>query len=249
MLQIPLFRSLVYSAQKPDVIIFDDLTQQHFEMVYDPLRMDQIEIVVEKIARYHALSMVIAESDQKAVIPDGTGPFFEPEMLRAMFDGFVRIAKDLAIEAKNWPGMQVIGAKLEGSIERVFTNFAKIYAKAPPGTFNVLNHGDFHLRNLMFTKDDEGSITNVKFLDFQVPLYRSAGFDLVYMLNAMAAADVRARKPEFLRMYHGHLVESLEKYGFSGRIPTLFDVNVEVLHMAPFGNSLDCVSKASVTLN
>lgn len=214
--------------------MFDDLTQDNFGMIYDPLKMNQINVILEKIAKYHALSMVIADSEKRDLVTQYVASF-QPDQMRMIFGVMIDHAKNLAISAQSWPKMEKIGAKVEKSIEKIFNNFTEVYADPPTRIFSVLNHGDFHIRNMMFKKDEEGSIAEVKFLDFQIPLYRSPGFDLVYMMNAIASKDVRDHKPEVIRKYHSYLAQSLEIYGFKGRVPTLFDVNMEVLHMSSFG--------------
>lgn len=51
----------VYTSEDPQVLIFDDLTQQNYGMVYDSLDVERIQLIVDKIAKYHALSKVLAE--------------------------------------------------------------------------------------------------------------------------------------------------------------------------------------------
>lgn len=41
--------------------MFDDLTQGNFQMVYDLLNVKDIQLVSDRIAKYHALSMILIE--------------------------------------------------------------------------------------------------------------------------------------------------------------------------------------------
>ena len=62
-------------------------------------------------------------------------------------------------EVKTWPGYEKYVPKLE-NLRRTFREKGiKTYSPNKAGFgYNVLNHGDFHIKNLMFQEDeDEGS--------------------------------------------------------------------------------------------
>lgn len=52
---------MVYYSHEPLVIVFDDLTQDNYEMIDQPLNFDEIQLVIEKLAKFHALSLVLEE--------------------------------------------------------------------------------------------------------------------------------------------------------------------------------------------
>lgn len=224
----------MYHSTNPLVLVFNDLTQNNFQMIHQPLDMEQIRVVVEKIAKYHALSMVIAESDQSKVVTQFRKGF-NMESMRPIMMSLMGQAKNLGKEMQTWPGFESIGVHIECSMDKHFDNFTAAYKTPSKCGFNVLNHGDFHIRNMMFRKDDQDVIRDVSFLDFQIPLYLTPGFDIVFMIGAMGNRDVRMRKPEVIKMYHRELVKGLEVYGCTGTVPTLIDVNKEILQVAPFG--------------
>jgi hypothetical protein len=57
--------------------------------------------------------------------------------------------------------------KLEHLIENIGAIGVKSYTQNPKGCgFNVLNHGDFHLRNILIKRDAEQRIENVSFVSF-----------------------------------------------------------------------------------
>lgn len=208
-------------------------------MVYQPLNMGQMHIIVEKLAKYHALSMVIAQSkEQSQVVRQFVGAF-DMMRMRPILASLMAQAENLGKEAKGWPGFEQIGSKIESSMERYFEKFAACYQTQSKYGFNVLNHGDLHLRNLMFRRDDEGALSDVAFLDFQAPLYLTPGFDVVYMVNATGNRNVRMRMYEVVKMYHKELVKSLEVYGYTGDHPSVIDVRVEILQVAPLGRYRD----------
>ena len=225
---------MIYCSKDPLVLVFDDLTQYNYAMQYEVLKLNEIDVILEKIAKYHALSMVLASSDKSELVKCYQGGFNANEM-RGLLNSLMDQAKIMGTAVKSWPGMEKIGAKLESSMDKLFTNYAACYGLPSKLGFNVLNHGDFHIRNMMFTKDDQGSIQKVCFLDFQIPLYQSGGFDLVYMLNAMGDKMVREHKMELIKKYYDLFAKDLKRYGYSGKVPSVLDVHADMLYMAPFG--------------
>lgn len=149
-----------------------------------------------------------------------------------------RNVKPLGRAVKTWKGCERIGEKLECIPGRLVEKCMDAYAKEKTWGYNVLNHGDFHLRNLMFKKDKEDNLTDIMFLDFQIPLYRTPAFDLYYLLNLICDDDARERDGEVIKMYHQELLSNLEKYGYKGKVPSLIDVHVELLHLVDFGKVL-----------
>lgn len=87
----------------------------------------------------------------------------------------------------------------------------------------------------MFKKNEEGAIIDVTFLDFQIPLYTSPAFDLLYGFNCVGGREVREKKPEMIKVYHGFLVDFLKKFEFTGNIPSVVDIRMELLKMIGFG--------------
>lgn len=218
----------------PLVLVFEDVTAQNYHICHDYLTIDSIHVVVEKIAKYHALSMVVAESLNSQLVAKYTKGI-DGQKMRCIFATVMNQGKMLGSAVKTWPNFERIGNVIENKLEDLFWNYIGCYNKPSKVGFNVLNHGDFHIRNMMFKKTEEGVIQDVCFLDFQMPLYQSPGFDLVYMINATVDGEARKRKGEVFKMYHRELVTALKDYGYKGDVPSAVDVRAEILQMAAFG--------------
>lgn len=225
---------MVYSRAEPPVLVFEDLTQNNFEMVYEMLSFADLQLILERIAKFHALSMVMAESDESCLVTKQSG-FFTADQLRPIFTSTIQESKRFGQAIQKWPGMQGIGEKIEKSADKLFINYAESYRWKSASSYQVLNHGDFYIRNMMFQRDDKGTLKDVTFLDYQIPLYGSPGYDLIYMFNMIGGREVRERKFEVLKKYHTILVENLNKFGFKGTLPSAIDVHVAVLQLAAFG--------------
>lgn len=225
---------LVFHIEDPIVLVFDDLTQEDYGMLYEPLGFDNIQMIIEKIAQYHAASMVLAKQPGQLEVLSQYRSTLDGENVRGMFKPMVAQGKTMAAAAKNWPGCKEIAEKLEKNMDNIFENFMKSYALTNTWGFNVLNHGDFHIRNMMFATAGE-TIKDVIFLDFQLPMYHSPAFDLIYMMNAIGSREVRERRMEVVNVYHKELVRNLSRYGFAGTLPSIIDVHVGILNLGSFG--------------
>lgn len=68
-------------------------------------------------------------------------------------------------EIKHWDGFELIVEKLETVVTIFETSGDKVYRENSVGDgYNVLNHGDFHINNLLFKKDSEGKLSDVLFV-------------------------------------------------------------------------------------
>lgn len=183
-------------------------------------------MVIDKTAKFHALSLVLLENGHTMLTE------FESGFNSAMKDMFKPMGLHLRTIGKiveSWEGFEEIGKKIIQTGPELAAKFLNVDKTPRDDRFFVLNHGDFHLRNLMFQKTDEGNISNIMFLDFQIPVYFSAGFDLIGLLNTMGTPAVRRRSPEVLKRYHEQLVMNLKTYGYHGRIPSAVDIHMEML--------------------
>ncbi|KAG5668114.1 hypothetical protein PVAND_016067 [Polypedilum vanderplanki] len=99
-----------------------------------------------------------------------------------------------------------------------------------PFSFNVLNHGDFHLKNILYKINDEGEVEDFIFFDYQVAIYATPAVDLSYALYNFVSDDNREnRYDELLKVYHEQFVEALKKFGYIKAPPTLLDLQVEMM--------------------
>lgn len=211
--------------------MFDDLTVEKYEVVYDPLDFDHIGMIVEKIAKYHALSLYMVENGHEEL--KEYKMVFTEEM-KHMFNPMIRLIYTLTNAVKEWPGYEEIADKVnkfaDGLSDKMFAMMKKDHSME----FNVLNHGDFHIRNLMFKRGESGELSEVLFLDFQMPNFNMPSFDFVGLLNSMGTEEVRRRENDLIKMYHRMLVENLKMFGFKGELPTIVDIQVCVLKMSAY---------------
>lgn len=102
--------------------------------------------------------------------------------------------------------------------------------------FQVLNHGDTWLNNMMFKSDEEGNPIDVSMIDYQISFWATPSADFLYFMMTSIADDVKvAHFDELLEFYHDHLTASLKKLEFKQHIPTLKELQDDLHEHAAFG--------------
>lgn len=96
--------------------------------------------------------------------------------------------------------------------------------------FNVLNHGDCWLNNIMFQHDDQGNVLETIFVDFQLCKYGSPSEDLYYVLFSSTQNGLVVQEFDyFIRYYHDNLMQSLDILKYDGPRPSLRELHEDML--------------------
>jgi hypothetical protein len=79
------------------------------------------------------------------------------DLPREAIDNFFGLHMDLCIEEiETWPGYEVYVKKLK-EFRKHFMDMGVIATRCIPNGYNVLNHGDFHYKNLLFKLTNEAT--------------------------------------------------------------------------------------------
>ena len=82
--------------------------------------------------------------------------------------------------------------------------------------FNVLNHNDLHMNNVMYTKNEDGSADKLVLLDLQLMKYTRPTVDLAYFFGSSTSAAFRSQHLDhLLQVYHDQLGEELGIFGYN----------------------------------
>lgn len=144
---------LIHFAMNPDILIFVDVAPEGFVMQHLPVPFPKASQVARKLAKFHALSYFIAEERGESVYESYTDSFFNQEFGMEGDINFIEEAfKSLAQLVGEWgPVMVEVQKRLEILTPGIVAKLKTIVEKQRKGSgINVLNHGDFHIRNLLF---------------------------------------------------------------------------------------------------
>ncbi|GAB0094310.1 LOC111597534 [Sergentomyia squamirostris] len=220
----------VYYSTDPVTIIFDDITKYGYEMYNDGFfGFDNVIKIVKKLAKYHALSYYMNDNkyNNKKIDFSSVQSLMKDSMIDTMknfFGGIDYLQKELV----NWPGFEVIAEKMLSQTDRLTNMLPKIYQPNPDSGINVLCHGDFHIKNMMFIKSGQ-DIDKVMFLDYQISFWGSPAIDLIYVLYAISDFDARERRGEIISIYHQAFCDYLTRLGCLKKPFSLLELNIELL--------------------
>lgn len=131
-------------------------------------------------------------------------------------------------ELKTWPGYEIYVEKFE-KILKNFADLGKKHAepnKAGEG-YNVLNHGDFHIKNLMFKNINHPTQSELMIIDFQMVFYGSPAYD--FYLNMGNLGDRQDLIDDLVAHYYESFSKNLKKMDYRVKIPSFKDFQEELL--------------------
>ncbi|XP_061386102.1 uncharacterized protein LOC133321012 [Musca vetustissima] len=214
------------------VLVMEDLSREKFK------NMDRLKgfdskysrLVLEKLAELHAAS---------AVCDEVNGPYDEIFHRSFISDANKHIfAAMYPSRTHTWfKAMREWGLEEMEKFEEKKLDFETYYNvnininKVNPDEFNVLNHGDMWVNNIMFSHDDEnGDVKKSLLVDFQLCKWGSPTQDLWYFLTTSVQVDIRAQEfDSFIATYHKRLVECLKLLKYSKKIPSLKEMHIMMI--------------------
>lgn len=222
---------LIHCNNSTAMIVMEDL-RPDYSMVHYGIPFDDLSLVVDNLAQFHALSLVVHEQDPS--LTDYKNNVFTEEnsdFIRTLMRGLQTLTKQTA----QWTGFDKIHKKLSSLPEKLVTRVCEIY-QGKCCSFNVLNHGDFHIRNLMFKRTNGCDVDDVKFLDFQICNWGSPAIDLSLLVHVNGDKHVADRREEIYLRYYESFRDYLRRFGYSkAKIPSLLDLKLEILRCGAVG--------------
>jgi hypothetical protein len=221
---------LIYYSEVPsDVLIFEDLTRRGYnaESPQLGLNLDQSLLAVEKLAFFHAASVIMLQKNKADFAKFTKGTFHEVNKtgLKYFSDAFRTFidngGKGVDIDSKTLHKMKSLSPKI---IEKGIED----YTSSIKG-FQVLNHGDFWTGNLLYRYEGT-ELADVLFLDYQNAVVGSPIIDLIYFLTTSVSYETLvASRDEIVYTYYETLSILLNKLEYRGYLPTLTELQIELL--------------------
>lgn len=133
--------------------------------------------------------------------------------------------------------------KCSAALKKIFDNHKKYFGtdvvnvvKLREDRFNVLCHGDLWANNVMYRYSDDGKVEECMFVDFQMCFYGTPMLDLHYfIINSLNKKDKIEQVDVILHKYHKHLAKNLKDLGYSGKIPSLLELQGDFLDTGAYG--------------
>ena len=150
--------------------------------------------------------------------------------------GFSRCFKVFVESVKNFGDLDDCYEKLAKWDINKLTNQYIFVAEPMRCGFQILNHGDIWINNMMFKSDDNGNPLDVSMIDYQGPFWAGPGVDLMYFMITSVADDIKIDQfDNLIEFYHVELTKALKKLNYDAYIPTLAEVHTDLLDKGSFG--------------
>lgn len=190
--------------------------------------------MLEKVAKFHAISAHLYAKDSELMkyhhyrnINEDVHHFY------GLFRNSMLNCAEMALK---WPTTaQRIAMKLFKLEQTVIAKGCQVYT-LNEADFNVLNHGDLWVNNIMYRYNSEGVPIEAMLVDFAISYFGSPAIDLSFLLFTSSADDVNEEQfDHVLQIYHQSLLETLNQLGYSRKLPTLLDIQEDMLRKGFIG--------------
>ncbi|XP_052889240.1 uncharacterized protein LOC128297604 [Anopheles moucheti] len=224
------FARYIYGSLSPRaILILEDISDQGWVMGDFISTLDEMKPIVRDIAMFHAASVMIESSDP--TFADKYSYSIAEKLMG--FEGMIKKGfGDLMQLTASYPEFAHFAKPLEKFQENIREFYTSLYVRSKTYQ-NVLIHGDFHSKNMLHQVDNEGRHTDTILLDYQICTWTTPAIDLYYLLDMIPTQEVKDNhRSELIYMYYQQYADILKRLGFLGKIPTLLDLQMELLRYA-----------------
>ncbi|PSN37399.1 hypothetical protein C0J52_16309 [Blattella germanica] len=230
-------RSLPCPIEK--TFVLEDLQHLGYKMAdrCKGLDLDHCKVSVRALAKLHAMSLKLRENDPK-MMDVYKESFYRDDCetkdkIKLHFDMNM---KTLASKVEQWQGYEHFADKIRKLIPTAPEIMVE-QVKPREGGFNVLNHGDCWVNNMLFHYcPDTGKVDGVRLIDFQIARFSSAALDLQYFICTSPNDEVRFHQRDaLLQEYHREVCEVLKALGLESEAISLQQLKEEFEEKEMFG--------------
>ncbi|XP_055916493.1 uncharacterized protein LOC129949210 [Eupeodes corollae] len=226
-----------YAAMKPhEIIVFEDLVVKGFSTLKNRMpNEEEVRRALMKIAKWHAVSYILAKEEPEAITNYNEGVFTIDMNKIEVFKNAGRSFIDNTLVCDDELKTYIpLFEKLDKTLLQNCVDIWHAYKRGDKALF-VLNHGDFHMKNMMFKHKESGELDDLMLLDFQTCYYGPAVTDIMNSTYMLMDGDTRWNKrDEMIYYYFNIFSDSLKKFGFKGDIPRMADLQIDLIKYRAF---------------
>ncbi|XP_050458788.1 uncharacterized protein LOC126855304 [Cataglyphis hispanica] len=229
-------KGLYVQHDNPTLLVIEDLAPLGYRMAcrQTGLDLNHCILAIRGLARFHATSVALCEKEPKQKQMYSRG-MFNSEYPPEMGGFFILGTSQLAKEMENWPGMKKYAEKIAKLADKIYQIGIEA-CKISEDEFNVINHGDCWVNNMLFNYNDDGKPINHIFVDFQLCVYTSPAIDLLYFFSTSPSLDVIENKRDILfNEYMGTLSATMKQLNCKTQPPTLEELKATLRQRAAYG--------------
>lgn len=220
-----MFPRLLYHANNPaPLIVLEDVSSKGFYNSHNySIEYYWAIHAFKLLGKMHALSMILHQQNRE--LPEYKTGLFQFNLIGDGLFHMVQHMLPFIEKLKTFPDFQEYVPKLEKIIKDYNTKLLRTFRVNPTDDgYNVLNHGDFHAKNIMF-KNMDSENPEMILLDFQFSIWGSPAIDVLYAKYFIAQFETR---DEMVGVYYQEFSDTLKKCNFPGKIPSFDELQREI---------------------
>ncbi len=208
----PNYSPTFYAAMESKAVVMEDLTESGYKMLDKkiPLDLEHCRVALKIIARHHAVSVIFLKTHRDS----RTNELMENVGLKMNLEKYLHVLYD--------PFLSLISPWITDSLREKlqehrnhFVATALMACTTHPDGLNVVVHGDYWKNNILYSYDDDGSVTGAKVIDWQATRIGSPVVELIYFFVSSVPCDLfKMHKEEFYGLYLDTLNETWSKLKF-----------------------------------
>ncbi|XP_011176499.1 uncharacterized protein LOC105208389 [Zeugodacus cucurbitae] len=217
---ITLAPRILYCSLKPHkIIVLEDISEQGFEMMRNRFPTEnEMKKIYRKLAKLHAVSYMMAQCEEYKNVTQyqcgicSSDSILEYEMFKSAIHNFIKLLT-------SQPEVDIYAPKFQAMESEVLRKCHELFCAHRNGIKTealVLNHGDFHLKNLMFKFDENSQMQDFIMVDFQLSVYAPPIIDLTYSKYMMCSSLMRNNYNIYLRTYFEQFNQTLRAINYHG---------------------------------
>ncbi|XP_016932861.4 uncharacterized protein [Drosophila suzukii] len=204
-------------------ILLEDLKTRGYRNVVrqEGFNEECLKQVLKKLAQLHAASVVYVEKHGafSNLLTKGVYTKGNRSVLRELNDPDIFLS-----QLRRWRMGDHFHKRFVEKEQDLVDRLLELHVPDPK-QFNVLNHCDCWVNNVMFKFDDISQVEETALLDFQVVKYGSPAIDLYYTILSSAEKDIKLNQfDELVQYYFYHLLDNLKVLNCQVTLPQLKDI-------------------------
>ncbi|EAT44700.1 AAEL003954-PA [Aedes aegypti] len=220
---------LIHAALVPNVVIvMESLTPKGWLPGRESVvSYEEALPTIRNIANFHAASLYLNQEITDLSTNSVKEMLSEGVILTLFTKGF----EEFCAVLEKWEGYETIAKKLKTLRSTFKQRLQDVYTPNPKTVgYNVLAHADFSWKNVMHKTNSEGRPVDSMLIDYQCCHWGSPAIDVFSLLDLIIDNRTKtAHRGKILYEYHKQFATVLGKIGFTGKIPTLVDLQIELL--------------------
>jgi len=169
--------------------------------------LEHSKVAIRAMARFHALGMAI-----KYKRPEDFKVLKErSKCLDMKTEEFEKFHQDMLTRIKEDPQLTVYIDRCAAAISESFDR--GMWTVTPEEPWSTIIHADFWVNNIMFHRDENGRVDDVKFVDFQNYLFFNPLREMVFFIFSSTEVTEDHLIEELIDLYHETFVAVLDRMG------------------------------------